>query len=46
MNQKAKLEKVTRKGVRFSRIGAMSIGAKISMVVLALIDLGALHCTL
>ena len=42
MNQKAKLEKVTRKGVRFSRIGAMSIGAKISMVVLALIALGSI----
>ena len=42
MNQKAKLEKVTRKGVRFSRIGAMSIGAKISMVVLALIVLGSI----
>ena len=42
MNQKAKLEKVTRKGGRFSRIGAMSIGAKISMVVLALIALGSI----
>lgn len=42
MNQKAKLENVTRKGVRFSRIGAMSIGAKISMVVLALIVLGSI----
>lgn len=42
MNQKAKLEKVTRKGVRFSRIGAMSIGAKISMVLLALIALGSI----
>lgn len=42
MNQKAKLEQVTRKGVRFSRIGAMSIGAKISMVVLALIALGSI----
>ena len=42
MNQKAKLEKVTRKGVRFSRIGAMSLGAKISMVVLALIVLGSI----
>lgn len=42
MNQKAKLEKVTRKGVRFSRIGAMSIGAKISMVVLALIALSSI----
>ena len=42
MNQKAKLEKVTCKGVRFSRIGAMSIGAKISMVVLALIVLGSI----
>ena len=39
MNQKAKLEKVTRKGVRFSRIGAMSLGSKIAIGVLALIVL-------
>ena len=36
MNQKEKLAKVTKKGVRFSRIGAMSVGAKIAIVVLAL----------
>ena len=35
MNQKEKLAKVTKKGVRFSRIGAMSVGAKIAIVVLA-----------
>ena len=37
MNQKEKLAKVTKKGVRFSRIGAMSVGAKIAIVVLALV---------
>lgn len=35
MNQKEKLEKVTAPGARFSRIGAMSIGSKIAMCVLA-----------
>ena len=37
MNQKEKLAKVTKKGARFSRIGAMSVGAKIAIVVLVLI---------
>ena len=37
MNQKEKLAKVTKKGARFSRIGAMSVGAKIAIVVLALV---------
>ena len=37
MNQKEKLNKVTAKGARFSRIGAMSLGSKIAMVILALI---------
>ena len=39
MNQKEKLNKVTAKGARFSRIGAMSLGPKIAMVILALIVL-------
>ncbi|WP_048770671.1 dipeptide/oligopeptide/nickel ABC transporter permease/ATP-binding protein [Cellulomonas flavigena] len=39
MNQKEKLTRVTAKGVRFSRITAMSLGSKIAMVVLALIVL-------
>lgn len=39
MNQKEKLNKVTAKGARFSRIGAMSTGSKIAMVILALIVL-------
>ena len=39
MNQKEKLNKVTAKGARFSRIGAMSLGSKIAMVILALIVL-------
>ena len=39
MNQKEKLGKVTAKGARFSRIGAMSTGSKIAMVLLALIVL-------
>ena len=39
MNQKVKLGKVTAKGARFSRIGAMSTGSKIAMVILALIVL-------
>ncbi len=39
MNQKEKLGKVTAKGARFSRIGAMSTGSKIAMVILALIVL-------
>ena len=37
MNQKEKLGKVTAKGARFSRIGAMSTGSKIAMGILALI---------
>ena len=37
MNQKEKLAKVTKKGARFSRIGAMSVGAKIAIIVLALV---------
>ena len=37
MNQKEKLAKVTKKGARFSRIGAMSVGAKIAIVVLVLV---------
>ena len=37
MNQKEKLAKVTKKGARFSRIGAMSVGAKIAIVILALV---------
>ena len=39
MNQKEKLAKVTKKGVRFSRIGAMSLGSKIAMGILALVVL-------
>ena len=39
MNQKEKLGKVTAKGARFSRIGAMSTGSKIAMVILALVVL-------
>ena len=39
MNQKEKLGKVTAKGARFSRIGAMSTGSKIAMGLLALIVL-------
>ncbi len=39
MNQKEKLDKVTAKGARFSRIGAMSLGSKIAMGILALIVL-------
>ena len=39
MNQKEKLNKVTARGARFSRIGAMSLGSKIAMVILALIVL-------
>ena len=39
MNQKEKLNKVTAKGARFSRIGSMSLGSKIAMVILALIVL-------
>ena len=39
MNQKEKLNKVTAKGARFSRIGAMSLGSKIAMGILALIVL-------
>ena len=39
MNQKEKLNKVTAKSARFSRIGAMSLGSKIAMVILALIVL-------
>ena len=39
MNQKEKLGKVTAKGARFSRIGAMSTGSKIAMVILMLIVL-------
>ena len=39
MNQKEKLGKVTAKGARFSRIGAMSTGSKIAMGILALIVL-------
>lgn len=39
MNQKEKLNKVAAKGARFSRIGAMSLGSKIAMVILALIVL-------
>ena len=41
MNQKEKLGKVTAKGARFSRIGAMSTGSKIAMVILALIVLAS-----
>ena len=37
MNQKEKLNKVTATSARFSRIGAMSVGAKIAIVVLALV---------
>lgn len=37
MNQKLKLDKVTRPGSRFTRISAMSLGSKISILVLALI---------
>ena len=37
MNQKIKLDKVTRPGSRFTRISAMSLGSKISILVLALI---------
>ena len=39
MNQKEKLNKVTAKGARFSRIGAMSTGSKIAMGILALVVL-------
>ena len=39
MNQKEKLGKVTAKGARFSRIGAMSTGSKIAMGLLALVVL-------
>ena len=39
MNQKEKLNKVTAKGARFSRIAAMSLGSKIAMVILALVVL-------
>lgn len=39
MTQKERLAKVTKKGVRFSRIGAMSMGSKIAMGVLALVVL-------
>ena len=39
MNQKEKLDTVTTPGARFSRIGAMSIGAKIAMGVLAIVCL-------
>ncbi len=39
MNQKEKLGKVTAKGARFSRIGAMSTGSKIAMGLLVLIVL-------
>lgn len=39
MNQKTKLEKVTRPGARFTRISAMSLGSKISIVALAAIIL-------
>ena len=39
MNQKEKLGKVTAKGARFSRIGAMSTGSKIAIGILALIVL-------
>jgi len=41
MNQKEKLGKVTAKGARFSRIGAMSTGSKIAMGILALIVLAS-----
>ena len=37
MNQKLKLDKVTRPGSRLTRISAMSLGSKISILVLALI---------
>lgn len=37
MNQKLKLDKVTRPGSRFTRISAMSLGSKISILVLILI---------
>lgn len=37
MNQKLKLDKVTRPDSRFTRISAMSLGSKISILVLALI---------
>lgn len=39
MNQKLKLDKVTRPGSRFTRISAMSLGSKISIFVLALVIL-------
>ena len=39
MNQKEKLAKVTAKGARFSRIGAMSLGSKIAIAILALVIL-------
>ncbi|MDY2667980.1 dipeptide/oligopeptide/nickel ABC transporter permease/ATP-binding protein [Schaalia hyovaginalis] len=39
MNQKLKLDKVTRPGSRFTRISAMSLGSKISILVLALVIL-------
>lgn len=37
MSKHAKLNKLTQQGVRFSRIRNMSLGAKIAMVVLALV---------
>ena len=46
MNQKEKLNKVTAKGARFSRIGAMSTGSKIAMVILALIVLVSIFAPL
>lgn len=46
MNQKEKLNKVTAKGARFSRIGAMSLGSKIAMVILALIVLVSIFAPL
>ena len=39
MNQKEKLNKVTATSARFSRIGAMSLGSKIAMGILALVVL-------
>ena len=39
MNQKEKLNKVTAKGARFSRISAMSLGSKIAIGILALVVL-------
>ena len=39
MNRKEKLNKVTATSARFSRIGAMSLGSKIAMGILALVVL-------